>query len=393
MSKRIIEISLLFLFVVSLNAQDFPQRKRHMFSDNWVFSLSGGVTYGFTDYKESNLGLSLRGAGEYYFEATSNNIFSLKLYVASEKLSADDDRGIISSIDSSSRYIPPTVNTDIISVGVGISYSYSIKDRVFPFVGIGITNIWFDPKDGNGKPTSGNSGELYKKSDQTFFVEGGVKFLVSRNVSLNISAGIHVGLTDYLDDVAAGKANDSYLNGMIGISFAPFMKSDVKTQTEVKKEPTGIREETKIVPDTVGVKKVEPKIIVPVIIEKTPAETLAIVAPERFTLSADQIFNSNSAQIKFDAKNTLDSVIAVLKTVPDANWRIEGHMDSQGSEKQIRTLSFERARAILEFFAAFGGLDKAKFEIFGMGDKFPVGNNNTEAGRKDNRRIEIIIVK
>ena len=391
MSKRIIHIALLFLFVVSLNAQDFPQRKRHMFSGNWVFSLNGGVTYGFTDYKESNLGLSLRGAGEYYFEATSNNIFSLNLYVASQKLSADDDRGRISSIDSSSRYIPPTVNTDIISAGIGISYSYSIKDRVFPFAGIGISSIWFDPKDGNGNPTSGNSGGLYKKSDQSFFVEGGVKFLVSRNVSLNISAGMHVGLTDYLDDVAAGKANDSYLTGLIGISFAPFMTSDVKTKT--KEEPTGIREETKIVPDTVGVKKVEPEIIVPVIVGETPAETLTVESPERFTLSADEIFNSNSAQIKFEAKNTLDSVIAVLKTVPDANWRIEGHMDSQGSEKQIRTLSFERARAILEFFAAFGGLDKSKFEIFGMGDKFPVGNNNTEDGRKANRRIEIIIVK
>ena len=56
-------------------------------------------------------------------------------------------------------------------------------------------------------------------------------------------------------------------------------------------------------------------------------------------------------------------------------------------------LSFERAKAVLEYFAEFGGLNKAYFEIFGMGDKFPVGNNNTEIGRKQNRRIEIIKVE
>jgi hypothetical protein len=84
------------------------------------------------------------------------------------------------------------------------------------------------------------------------------------------------------------------------------MKSDVKTQTEVKKEPTGIREETKVTPDSMDVKNVKPEIIVPVVIEKTPSETLAVKTPERFTLSADGIFNSNSAQIKFQAKSTLD---------------------------------------------------------------------------------------
>ena len=68
-------------------------------------------------------------------------------------------------------------------------------------------------------------------------------------------------------------------------------------------------------------------------------------------------------------------------------------MDSQGTGKLIRTLSFDRARAILEYFSAFGGLDKSKFEIFGMGDKFPIANNNTEEGRRANRRIELKMVK
>ena len=115
--------------------------------------------------------------------------------------------------------------------------------------------------------------------------------------------------------------------------------------------------------------------------------------PDKFNLSADEIFDPNSAQIKFEAKGILDNVISILRKHPGVNWRIEGHMDTRGSENFMRTLSFERAKAVLEYFAEFGGLNKAYFEIFGMGDKFPVGNNNTEIGRKQNRRIEIIKVE
>jgi len=115
--------------------------------------------------------------------------------------------------------------------------------------------------------------------------------------------------------------------------------------------------------------------------------------PEKFMLSADDIFSQNSSQIKFDAKNILDQIIIIMQQHTDVYWRIEGHMDSQGNESDMRTLSFERAKAVLEYFALFGGLDRENFEIFGMGDKFPIGNNNTEAGRKQNRRIEIIRVE
>ena len=115
--------------------------------------------------------------------------------------------------------------------------------------------------------------------------------------------------------------------------------------------------------------------------------------PNKFILSADEIFNKNSAQIKFESKGILDNVTSIIKKHPGVVWRIEGHMDTQGSENYMRTLSFERAKAVLEYFSEFGGLNKADFEIFGMGDKFPVGNNNTEAGRKQNRRIEIIKVE
>jgi outer membrane protein OmpA-like peptidoglycan-associated protein len=65
-------------------------------------------------------------------------------------------------------------------------------------------------------------------------------------------------------------------------------------------------------------------------------------------------------------------------------------MDSVGDTKSLMTLSFERAKAVLEYFSFFGGLNRDNFEVFDMGDDYPLGDNNTEEGRKQNRRIEIV---
>jgi OOP family OmpA-OmpF porin len=65
-------------------------------------------------------------------------------------------------------------------------------------------------------------------------------------------------------------------------------------------------------------------------------------------------------------------------------------MDSSGDSRFLRTLSLERAKAVLEYFTYFGGLKRENFKVFGLGDKSPIADNKTEEGRKRNRRIEII---
>jgi len=93
--------------------------------------------------------------------------------------------------------------------------------------------------------------------------------------------------------------------------------------------------------------------------------------------------------IKVEGKKYLDAVIAQLQKFPDKRWRIEGHMDSNGSKRYLRNLSLDRAKAVLEYFTYFGGLKRENFQVFGMGDNFPVDSNDTEEGRSKNRRIEI----
>lgn len=107
-----------------------------------------------------------------------------------------------------------------------------------------------------------------------------------------------------------------------------------------------------------------------------------------FNLSGDDIFYTNRAEIKPEAYKKLDQLVAQLKKIPNASWRIEGHMDSQGPDQWIRTMSSKRAEAVYYYLISHG-LDASKFTIYGLGDKFPIANNTTEEGRAQNRRIVI----
>ena len=114
------------------------------------------------------------------------------------------------------------------------------------------------------------------------------------------------------------------------------------------------------------------------------------VISKRYYLIADDIFSPNSAMIMVEGKKYLDEVVTQLQKFPDEKWRIEGHMDSNGNKRFLRNLSLNRAKAVLEYFTYFGGLNRENFQVFGMGDNFPIADSKTEEGRKRNRRIEII---
>ena len=83
-------------------------------------------------------------------------------------------------------------------------------------------------------------------------------------------------------------------------------------------------------------------------------------------------------------------MISHLQKFPEQKWRIEGHMDSNGNKRLLRSLSLGRAKAVLEYFTIIGGLNRENFQVFGMGDNLPIGSNDTEEGRSKNRRIDII---
>jgi OOP family OmpA-OmpF porin len=97
-------------------------------------------------------------------------------------------------------------------------------------------------------------------------------------------------------------------------------------------------------------------------------------------------FESGSAEIPADAVAALDQAASIL--VEDGrNLRIVGHTDSTGDAATNRALSEARAQAVRDFLIA-KGVVSSSLNSYGMGQDQPIAENDSEAGRAANRRIE-----
>ena len=110
------------------------------------------------------------------------------------------------------------------------------------------------------------------------------------------------------------------------------------------------------------------------------------------------LFNSGQAQVKPAGLKILTQVSDVLKNVTDKQIRIEGHTDNVPIGVKIREkfptnweLSTARATNVVRFFIVQGGVSRESLEAVGFADTRPVASNDTEAGRTENRRIEIVL--
>jgi OOP family OmpA-OmpF porin len=100
-------------------------------------------------------------------------------------------------------------------------------------------------------------------------------------------------------------------------------------------------------------------------------------------------FATGSAQIPADAQPVLARAAAVIASLPpELRLAVGGHTDSTGSAEGNRTLSKQRAAAVVEFLAAQGA-PRERLLAEGHGDTKPVASDATEEGRFRNRRIEI----
>jgi OOP family OmpA-OmpF porin len=99
-------------------------------------------------------------------------------------------------------------------------------------------------------------------------------------------------------------------------------------------------------------------------------------------------FDYNSANIRNEDNAELDALAKYLNSQKDINIAIEAHTDSKGSEKYNLNLSNKRAISAKNALVDLG-VDPSRIEAIGYGESQPIANNNTEEGRKENRRIEV----
>ena len=104
------------------------------------------------------------------------------------------------------------------------------------------------------------------------------------------------------------------------------------------------------------------------------------------------LFDTGKSSIKAESTSVMVDIITILKEYPNAKFTVEGHTDSVGSEKLNQSLSESRALSVKEFLVD-KGIEEFRLSAVGYGESKPMATNNTRAGRAQNRRVEINLVK
>jgi len=103
------------------------------------------------------------------------------------------------------------------------------------------------------------------------------------------------------------------------------------------------------------------------------------------------LFDFDKFGLKEEAKTNIKSLASSLNQYPGTDIKVIGHTDSRGTEQYNMNLSEKRAAAV-KAYAVSQGVPAARLITIGKGFAEPIGDNATDAGRAENRRVEIVIV-
>ncbi len=129
-----------------------------------------------------------------------------------------------------------------------------------------------------------------------------------------------------------------------------------------------------------------------------PAEATAasVAAPVAATTAFPDLgtvhFETDKADLTDADKATLDKAAEAMKDHPDVHMRLEGFTDSSGTDPHNMTLSQQRAYAVGNYLKG-KGVDGNRLTGDGFAASNPVSTNATDAGKADNRRVELFSQK
>ncbi len=119
-------------------------------------------------------------------------------------------------------------------------------------------------------------------------------------------------------------------------------------------------------------------------VTRTPDNQLKLNVP------SDISFPVNSAVVQPSLRPVLDSFANSLKDDPNTHVKIVGHTDSSGSDAINNPLSLNRAQSVRDYLADRGVMS-SRIEVLGRGAREPLADNTSDAGRAQNRRVEIFL--
>ena len=106
----------------------------------------------------------------------------------------------------------------------------------------------------------------------------------------------------------------------------------------------------------------------------------------------DILFASGRSTLRSKAREVLSRVAGILLVTPEIQLSIEGHTDSTGGGNLNQQISEKRAISVADYLAE-SGISPDIMSTAGFGETQPIADNNSAAGRQQNRRVEIVIAR
>ena len=110
----------------------------------------------------------------------------------------------------------------------------------------------------------------------------------------------------------------------------------------------------------------------------------------KITFDSGILFVTNSSELQYVARTNIESLVKILNKYPDTNILIEGDTDNTGTNEYNQKLSERRAQAVADYQNSLG-VAGSRISTVGLGETNAIASNDTDAGRQQNRRVEVAI--
>ena len=119
-------------------------------------------------------------------------------------------------------------------------------------------------------------------------------------------------------------------------------------------------------------------------VEKLPGDVVKI------TMTSQTAFDSGSSSLKPGFAPTMDKLAKVVTQYGKTELTVIGHTDADGTNQANQELSLKRAHAVTAYLKT-KNVHQERLEAVGKGEADPIADNKSDAGRKANRRVEILV--